>query len=135
MIISCKGFGLYMNFRTRGTDPMLEETTRLHLLYDFYGKLLKERQRNYFEMYYRDDLSLGEIAEIEEISRQAVFEQVKRLSRTLEDYERKLGLLARYEKRRAMLEELQRELCTEAQQDSRAQLIVRELLALEMEID
>jgi predicted DNA-binding protein YlxM (UPF0122 family) len=135
MIISCKGFILYTNFRTRGTDPMLEETTRLHLLYDFYGKLLKDRQRKYFEMYYRDDLSLGEIAEIEDISRQAVFEQVKRLARTMEDYEKKLGLLARYEKRRELLEELQQELDTEARQASRARELVRELLALEMEID
>jgi predicted DNA-binding protein YlxM (UPF0122 family) len=114
---------------------MLEETTRLHLLYDFYGKLLKDRQRKYFEMYYRDDLSLGEIAEIEDISRQAVFEQVKRLARTMEDYEKKLGLLARYEKRRELLEELQQELDTEARQASRARELVRELLALEMEID
>lgn len=135
MIISCKVFILYTNFRTRGTDPMLEETTRLHLLYDFYGKLLKDRQRKYFEMYYRDDLSLGEIAEIEDISRQAVFEQVKRLAKTMEDYEKKLGLLARYEKRRELLEELQQELDTEARQASRAHELVRELLALEMEID
>jgi predicted DNA-binding protein YlxM (UPF0122 family) len=135
MIISCKVFILYTNFRTRGTDPMLEETTRLHLLYDFYGKLLKDRQRKYFEMYYRDDLSLGEIAEIEDISRQAVFEQVKRLAKTMEDYEKKLGLLARYEKRRELLEELQQELDTEARQASRARELVRELLALEMEID
>ncbi|MBN6185861.1 YlxM family DNA-binding protein [Aneurinibacillus sp. BA2021] len=114
---------------------MLEETTRLHLLYDFYGRLLKERQRTYFEMYYRDDLSLGEIAEIETISRQAVFEQVKRIARTLEDYEQKLHLLARYEKRHALLEELQQALFTEVPQDSRTHAIVRELLALEMEID
>ncbi|CEH32024.1 Helix-turn-helix protein [Aneurinibacillus migulanus] len=135
MIISCKGFRLYTNFRTRGTEPMLEETTRLHLLYDFYGRLLKDRQRKYFEMYYRDDLSLGEIAEIEDISRQAVFEQVKRIARTLEEYERKLGLLARYEKRHTLLEELQRELSMEAPQDSRAMKLTHELLALEMEID
>jgi hypothetical protein len=114
---------------------MLEETTRLHLLYDFYGKLLKDRQRKYFEMYFRDDLSLGEIAEIEDISRQAVFEQVKRIAKTLEDYERKLGLLARYEKRRALLEELQRELSTEEPQELHSLEIVRKLLALEMEID
>ncbi|MEZ2656597.1 YlxM family DNA-binding protein [Aneurinibacillus aneurinilyticus] len=114
---------------------MLEETTRLHLLYDFYGRLLKDRQRKYFEMYYRDDLSLGEIAEIEDISRQAVFEQVKRIARTLEEYERKLGLLARYEKRHALLEELQRELSMEVPQDSRAMKLTHELLALEMEID
>lgn len=114
---------------------MLEETTRLHLLYDFYGKLLKDRQRKYFEMYYRDDLSLGEIAEIESISRQAVFEQVKRIARTLEDYEQKLHLLTRYEKRYALLEELQQALSKEVPQDSRSHTMVRELLALELEID
>ncbi|MED0674645.1 MULTISPECIES: YlxM family DNA-binding protein [Aneurinibacillus] len=114
---------------------MLEETTRLHLLYDFYGKLLKERQRKYFDMYYREDLSLGEIAELENISRQAVFEQVKRIARTMEDYESKLGLLARYERRRALLEELERELSEKAWQHSRALQLTRQLLALEMEID
>lgn len=114
---------------------MLEETTRIHLMYDMYGPLLKERQRQYFELYYRDDLSLGEIAELQSISRQAVFEQVKRVAKTLEEYESKLGLLDRYEKRRTLLLELKEELCAVGSHDSRACGIARELLELEMEID
>ncbi|WCN39063.1 YlxM family DNA-binding protein [Aneurinibacillus uraniidurans] len=114
---------------------MLEETTRIHLMYDMYGPLLKERQRQYFELYYRDDLSLGEIAELQNISRQAVFEQVKRVAKMLEEYESKLGLLGRYEKRQTLLTELKEELCQAGSGDSRACEITRKLLALEMEID
>jgi len=114
---------------------MLEETNRirLQLLYDFYGRLLKDKQRLYFEMYFQEDLSLGEIAELLKVSRQAVFDQVKRVARQLEQYENKLQLLARYEKRKQMLEELKEELSKEP--DSRAFQLVNQLMKLEMEID
>jgi uncharacterized protein len=114
---------------------MLEETNRLHLLFDFYGKLLKDKQKQYFEMYYQDDLSLSEIAELQEISRQAVYEHVKRVANIMEQYESKLGLLIRYEKRRVLLDELQQELSTEGRSESHACALVGKLLALEMDID
>lgn len=112
---------------------MLEETNRLQLLFDFYGKLLKDKQRQYFEMYYQDDLSLGEIAELLQVSRQAVFDQVKRVAKQLEQYESKLQLLTRYEERHRLLAALKEEICK--QPNSQACQLVTRLIQLEMEID
>lgn len=54
-------------------DKILEVT----LLYDFYGELLGEKQRDIFEMHYQNDLSLAEIGEFWASARQAVFDQLK----------------------------------------------------------
>ena len=75
---------------------MLEDTTRINLLYDFYGNLLTEKQREYLELYYQDDLSLGEIADNDGSSRQGVHDLVKRAVRALENAEERLGLVARF---------------------------------------
>lgn len=61
-------------------------------LYDLYGSLLTEKQKNYFEDYYFMDLSISEIAENYGISRNGVFDQLKRVNLLLEDYESKLNL-------------------------------------------
>ncbi|OEF98567.1 putative DNA-binding protein [Desulfuribacillus alkaliarsenatis] len=71
---------------------MLDRTTRANLLYDFYGTLLSEKQREFFELYYHDDWSLGEIAEKYQVSRQGVYDNIKRSEKALEDFESKLGL-------------------------------------------
>ncbi|MGN0594119.1 MAG: YlxM family DNA-binding protein [Hominimerdicola sp.] len=63
-------------------------------LLDLYGCLLTEKQFNIMDMYYNDDLSLGEIAEDLHISRQGVHDTVKRGEETITDYENKLGLYA-----------------------------------------
>ncbi|MFC4548100.1 YlxM family DNA-binding protein [Paenactinomyces guangxiensis] len=86
--------------------PVLEQTTEMNLLYDFYGLLLTERQRTLLELYYHDDWSLGEIAEHQGVSRQAVFEAIKRAQATLTDLEEKLGLLQKHLKRQKIAEEL-----------------------------
>lgn len=114
-------------------SEMLEETNRLQLLFDFYGKLLKDKQRQYFEMYYEEDLSLGEIAELLEVSRQAVFDQVKRVGKQLEQYESKLQLLTRDQERRKLLSSLKKTLCDNPH--PQALELVNQLLALEMDID
>lgn len=113
---------------------MLEETNRLQLLFDFYGKLLKEKQSQYFEMYYQDDLSLGEIAELLDVSRQAVFDQVKRVAKQLEQYETQLNLLDRYLKRRQLLGALKQKLCADGVENE-ACMLVQKLIVLEMDID
>jgi predicted DNA-binding protein YlxM (UPF0122 family) len=61
-------------------------------LYDIYCQLLTEKQRLYFEDYYYSDLSLAEIAENYNISRNAVFDQIKRVEKALYEYEEKLHL-------------------------------------------
>ncbi|MBR4555426.1 MAG: putative DNA-binding protein [Ruminococcus sp.] len=66
-------------------------------LLDIYGQLLTEKQRDMLELYYNDDLSLSEIAEHYEISRQGVHDSIKRGEETLEEYEKILGLKAQQE--------------------------------------
>lgn len=65
-------------------------------LYDFYGELLNEHQRKIYEDFVFNDLSLGEIADEEGISRQGVHDMVKRCTRTLEGYEAKLHLVRKF---------------------------------------
>ena len=66
-------------------------------LLDLYGELLTDKQRDMLELYYNDDLSLAEIAEHYEISRQGVHDSIKRGEETLNEYERVLGLKAQQE--------------------------------------
>lgn len=86
---------------------MLEKTTRINALYDFYQDLLTPKQKNYMEMYYREDFSLGEIAEAVNVSRQAIFDNIKRTEQMLEEYENKLKLYDKFLKRQALMKELE----------------------------
>ncbi|SET05836.1 YlxM family DNA-binding protein [Anaerobranca gottschalkii] len=71
---------------------MLEKITHLNDLFDIYSQLLTTKQKRIFELYYHEDLSLGEIAEEEEISRQAVYDTLKRVANLLEHYEEVLQI-------------------------------------------
>ena len=74
----------------------MEKIARQGLLYDFYGALLTEHQRQVYEDVVLYDLSLSEIAEEQGISRQGVHDLVKRCDRILEDYEEKLQLIHKF---------------------------------------
>ena len=81
---------------------------RVHvgLLIDLYGQLLSARAREVLENYYHHDLSLAEIAELRQISRQAVHDRLHQGLNSLEQYENKLGLLARLHQQRANVREV-----------------------------
>ena len=81
-------------------DEILEKRQRNIVLYDLYGGLLTEKQRNIFDLSYQNDYSIGEIAEELEISRQAVYDTLKRSEHILEEYEKKLFLAKKEMKRR-----------------------------------
>lgn len=85
---------------------MLEKTTRMNFLYDFYHSLLTDKQRSYMSLYYLDDFSLGEIAEEYEVSRQAVYDNIKRTEAMLEEYESKLLLFKKFQERSRLLKQL-----------------------------
>ncbi|KHF39807.1 hypothetical protein LQ50_13280 [Halalkalibacter okhensis] len=85
---------------------MLDKTFRMNYLFDFYQSLLTQKQRKYMSLYYLDDFSLGEIAEEFEVSRQAVYDNIKRTEAMLEDYEKKLMLLSKFEKRTELLTQM-----------------------------
>ncbi|MDF9841420.1 MULTISPECIES: putative DNA-binding protein [unclassified Paenibacillus] len=89
-------------------ENRLEKTNRINLLFAFYERLLTDKQQTFLKYYFHDDFSLGEIAAEFEISRQAVYEHIKRAEQVLENYEEKLGLLAKHDDRNRYLEELRR---------------------------
>jgi len=66
------------------------------LLFDFYGELLTERQKEIYGQYIQEDLSLGEIARDAGISRQGVHDLIKRCNQTLKGYEDKLHLVEKF---------------------------------------
>ncbi len=74
----------------------MEQKVEQAYLYDFYGELLNAHQQKIYEDVIFHDLSLGEIAQEEGISRQAVHDVVRRCTKTLEGYEEKLHLLQKF---------------------------------------
>ncbi|SNU09967.1 hypothetical protein SAMN06297422_1431 [Lachnospiraceae bacterium] len=74
----------------------MDERLRQTLLYDFYGELLNDHQKNVFSAAVFDDMNYSEISEEFGCSRQAAFDLVKRINRKLENYEERLGLLKRF---------------------------------------
>ena len=74
----------------------LEQRTRMAVLYDLYSGLLTDKQRDVFDLYYQCDLSLGEIAADNNISRTAVHDLIKRTESLLEKYEAKLHLVEKF---------------------------------------
>ena len=103
-------------------------------LFAFYGPLLTERQRNLLSLYCEEDFSLSEIAAREGISRQGVYDAVRRGARQLEAYERQLGLLARYRRlTQGLSEGLEALRDAPGEQAQRAREILARLLSEEEE--
>ena len=86
----------------------MESIERISLLYDFYGRLLTEKQRQGMELYHEENLSLAEIAEEFGISRQGVHDTLKKAEHLLTEYEDKLGLVAKLMKSRHAIAEIDR---------------------------
>jgi len=84
----------------------MERILEITLLYDFYGKLLTSRQISIFEMYYIDDLSLGEISGQLDISRQAVRDAIKKAEKQMYSYEEKLKLVDRFLKEKSIIKNI-----------------------------
>ncbi len=90
----------------------IEKNIRVSQLYDIYGNLLSDRQREIVSLYYNDDLSLGEIAELTGLTRQGVRDSVIKGVAFLEEYEKKLGFIQEFinqkEKIKIIVEELEK---------------------------
>ena len=101
-------------------EKILEQT----LLYDFYGELLTEHQKQIYEDVVFGDYSLSEVAEEQGISRQGVHDLVKRCNRILQDYESKLHLVEKFVTIKEQVEQMKRSLL-DAEQPDREELTRR----------
>ena len=80
------------------------------MLLDFYGELLTEKQRECYDLHYNEDLSLSEIAEQAGVSRQSVWDNIRRAEAALKEMEEKTGLIRRFSENRQGLEALREQL-------------------------
>ena len=88
-------------------ESSLEKKQRVNLLMDCYSDLLTEKQQTYLEYYYQEDYSLSEIAQILDVSRNAVFDNLKKAVHSLENYEEKLQLLKKHQERLDLIQRIE----------------------------
>ena len=86
---------------------MKNQTYRMTMLFDFYGELLTDRQKEFFDLYYNEDLSLAEIAENYGITRQGVRDVIVRAEGVMQEVEDKTGLIRRFEQMRGHLQAIE----------------------------
>ena len=113
---------------------MKNQAYRMTMLYDFYGDVLTDRQKEFYDLYYNEDLSLGEIAENYDITRQGVRDVIVRAEATLTELEDKTGLIKRFHTMHAQLEQVredaQKLVELAARQDNdEAELLARHILS------
>ena len=84
----------------------MSKNLQMTVLLDFYGQLLTPKQRDVMELYYYEDLSLAEIAEHENITRQGVHDFIKRSEILLTEFEQKLMLADRFSRLNQSLDEI-----------------------------
>ena len=87
----------------------LEKKEYLNRLFDLYKPLLTKKQTETFIYYYVEDYSLQEIADIFQVSRNAIFDQLKKVEQHLNDYENKLRLYQKQEAREAIFEKIEKD--------------------------
>ncbi len=84
----------------------MDNVYEISLLLDFYGQLLTKRQYEILDLHFNNDYSLGEIAEQLSISRQGVYDSVKKGKAVLNEMEQKLGLVKKFSEQRVKAEEV-----------------------------
>ena len=115
---------------------MKNQAYRMAMLYDFYGDLLTDRQKEFYDLYYNEDLSLAEIAENYDISRQGVRDVIVRAEATLTEVEDKTHLIRRFHEMRGQLAAIDAAMDRLSQindssyQDRDIELVVSEVKAL-----
>lgn len=90
---------------------MKNQAYRMALLFDFYGEMLTSRQKEFYDLYYNEDLSLGEIAENYGITRQGVRDVIVRAEAVLTELEDKTGLIKRFHTMKSQLEQVFQDAC------------------------
>ena len=88
-------------------ESHFEKTQRVNLLMDCYLELLTPKQQEYLCLYYKEDFSLSEIADELNVSRNAVYDNLKRAVHLLEEYEDKLHLLEKHQERLLLIQKIE----------------------------
>ena len=86
---------------------MKNQAYRMALLYDFYGDMLTDRQKEFYDLYYNEDLSLAEIAENYGITRQGVRDVIVRAEAVLTELEDKTGIIKRFHQMQGQFNQIQ----------------------------
>lgn len=108
---------------------MAQDKPELSMLIDYYGSFLTEKQRNIISLWVDEDMSLAEIAEMKNISRQGVRDAIQRSEKQLNDMENKLGLIRRDGEIRKLLENLDSELGSSSA-NARAHELTEKLISI-----
>ena len=112
---------------------MKNQAYRMAMLFDFYGDLLTDRQKEFYDLYYNEDLSLAEIAENYGISRQGVRDVIVRAEAAMTEIEDKTHLIRRFhqmQKELTVIDEAAQHLLTAAREDRLSEELVEELAGL-----
>lgn len=112
-------------------DNILE----ISLLYDFYGQLLSNRQREVMSLYHEENLSLSEIADEFGISRQGVHDTLKKAEKALQGYEDKLGLVSRFEETGRLIASIDDKMGRLIEENQDNEALVESLREIRAEID
>ena len=112
----------------------MEDKVKISILNEFYGKLLTKKKYDFINDYYNNDLSLSEIAENEEITRQAVRDTIKKGEKKLFEYEEKLGFMKRTLNQEKKIDKVLLEL-TKIQKDSTDKQIANVLEMIKKELN
>ena len=111
---------------------MKSRAYQMTMLFDFYGDVLTDRQKEFYDLYYNEDLSLGEIAENYGITRQGVRDVIVRAEAALTELEDKTGLIKRFHTMRGQLEQMEQDAARMAELAGRLDDPELERLALRM---
>ena len=112
------------------------DALEMTLLFDYYGELLTQRQRDCLDMRYNQDMSLGEIAQELGVSRQGVYDNLSRAETLLRNMEEKTGFLRRDEKVRSTAQQIIRAAeMLSASKDPEVRELARQILAAAKELE
>ncbi|MFB9770545.1 putative DNA-binding protein [Lactiplantibacillus modestisalitolerans] len=109
----------------------IEKNYRINSLFEFYEPLLTNKQKEYIQLYYADDYSLGEIAAEFSVSRQAVYDNIKRTEKILEGYETKLHLYEDFVERNREVDAISAYVTTHYHGDTQLMKMIQQLVSLE----
>ena len=106
----------------------LEKTLKMNQLFSFYGELLTSKQKQYMSDYYEEDYTLAEIADNYNVSRQAIYDNLKRTEDTLMDYENKLHLVEEFDRRREALNNIKKYLEENYKEDEQINKLIKDVI-------